>query len=349
MSRCASRKDVRKVRRWRSSTRKPRRVRKKGGLARSFGLRRGQEDQRSQAAHPGRHVGSPVERCSSSRRRSRPRWSIPSVAPGTPTVPLHQAHLCRRWLCGREDGARRVAHRDMEAGDCEATRCHRFRDLVQKMDRRKDIRLDQPQSSPSPRFRTLRHNSCRVRPLGHDPHHAKARKLLVMNPNLPDGLLERSQLWNIVEQVRNLILNWSLKLEKAGVLGEDMHFSEQEKGDAKPVTQQFFIQNVGVLGSVTDQASVTNQQTAKTKIELDWGQVRDFLAQACAALPQLPEKAQEAIRPVLETIDGELKTETPSSPKIRAALGSLRKIGEGIAGNLTAQGIIAMVKAIVGA
>src|SRR5262249_32677782 len=66
-----------------------------------------------------RHVGSPVERCRSSRRRSRPRWSIPSVAPGTPTVPLHQAHLCRRRLCGREDGARRVAHRDMEAGDCK--------------------------------------------------------------------------------------------------------------------------------------------------------------------------------------------------------------------------------------
>src|SRR5262249_13612471 len=32
------------------------------------------------------------------------RWSIPSVAPGMPTVPLYQAHLCRRWLCGREDG-----------------------------------------------------------------------------------------------------------------------------------------------------------------------------------------------------------------------------------------------------
>jgi hypothetical protein len=78
-------------------------------------------------------------------------------------------------------------------------------------------------------------------------------------------------------------------------------------------------------------------------------QVRDFLAQARAALPQLPEKAQEAIRPVLETIDRELKTEKPNSSKIREALGSLRKIGEGIAGNLTAQGITAMVKAIVGA
>jgi len=161
--------------------------------------------------------------------------------------------------------------------------------------------------------------------------------------------IECSQLWNIVEQVRNLILNWSLELEKVGVLGEDMHFSEQERGDAKPVTQQFIIQNVGVLGNVSDQASVTNQQTATAKIELDLEQVRDFLRQARAALPQLPEKAQEAIRPVLETIDRELEAEKPNSSKIRAAFGSLRKIGEGIAGNLTAQGIIAMVKMIVGA
>ena len=34
----------------------------KGGFARSFGLRRGQEDQRSQAAHSGRHAGPPAER-----------------------------------------------------------------------------------------------------------------------------------------------------------------------------------------------------------------------------------------------------------------------------------------------
>jgi hypothetical protein len=161
--------------------------------------------------------------------------------------------------------------------------------------------------------------------------------------------IQQAQLWNIVEQVRNLILNWALELEKAGVLGENMHFSEQEKGDAEPVTQQFFIQNVGVWRNVTDQATVTNQQKATAKIELDLEQVRDFLSQARAALPQLPEKEQEAIRPVLEKIDRELKTEKPNPSKIRTALGSLRKIGEGIAGNLTAQGIIAMVKAIVGA
>ncbi len=45
---------------------------KKGALARSFRLRRGQEGQGSQAAHPGRHVGPLVECCRSSRRCSGP-------------------------------------------------------------------------------------------------------------------------------------------------------------------------------------------------------------------------------------------------------------------------------------
>ena len=43
-----------------------------GVLARSFGLRRGQEDQGSQAAHPGRHAGPLVECRRSSSRRSGP-------------------------------------------------------------------------------------------------------------------------------------------------------------------------------------------------------------------------------------------------------------------------------------
>jgi transposase len=52
--------------------RRQRKALKKGVLARSFGLRRGQEDQGSQAAHPGRHAWSLVERRRSSRRCSGP-------------------------------------------------------------------------------------------------------------------------------------------------------------------------------------------------------------------------------------------------------------------------------------
>ena len=69
---CASRKAESRAQQSQSSTHRPPRARKKGVLARSFGLRRGQEDQGSQAAHPGRHVGPLIERRRSSRRCTGP-------------------------------------------------------------------------------------------------------------------------------------------------------------------------------------------------------------------------------------------------------------------------------------
>ena len=59
--RCASRKAGNRARQWPLSTRRQPKARKKGVLARSFGLRRGQENQGSQTAHPGRHAGPLVE------------------------------------------------------------------------------------------------------------------------------------------------------------------------------------------------------------------------------------------------------------------------------------------------
>src|SRR5271166_3252497 len=80
----------------------------------------------------------------------------------------------------------------MEAGDREAIRRLWLRGLAQKVDCRKDVRLDQSQSPPGSRLRALRYDCRRLRPPRHDPHYAQATccKRLVMNPNFPDGLLE---------------------------------------------------------------------------------------------------------------------------------------------------------------
>src|SRR6202044_598427 len=107
------------------------------------------------------------------------------------TIPVYQTHLCRWWLCRREDGARRLANWSMEAGDREAIRRSWICGLAQKVDCRKDLRLDQSQSPAGSRLRALRYDRRRLRPPRHDPHHAQAAccKRLVMNPNFPDGFL----------------------------------------------------------------------------------------------------------------------------------------------------------------
>jgi hypothetical protein len=56
---------------------------------------------------------------------------------------------------------------------------------------------------------------------------------------------------------------------------------------------------------------------------------------------------QEGLRPGLKDLDDELKGDRPNPSKVRTILNSLRRIAEGAAGNLTAQGIIALITKIL--
>ncbi len=42
---------------------------------------------------------------------------------------------------------------------------------------------------------------------------------------------------DIIEKVKNTVLEWTLKLEEEGVLGEGMRFSDKEKQNAKALPQ----------------------------------------------------------------------------------------------------------------
>ena len=65
---------------------------------------------------------------------------------------------------------------------------------------------------------------------------------------VPTLIIDRAQLVGILDAVRNEILNWSLELEKKGILGEGMSFSVEEVKAAKSVIN---ISNFkGVLGDV---------------------------------------------------------------------------------------------------
>ncbi len=70
----------------------------------------------------------------------------------------------------------------------------------------------------------------------------KNKNLVVMPPALDNLLrsyfdiryeiaihIDPSQVYGVLEAVRNVVLNWSLKLEEDGILGEGMTFSQKEK------------------------------------------------------------------------------------------------------------------------
>jgi hypothetical protein len=153
--------------------------------------------------------------------------------------------------------------------------------------------------------------------------------------------LSKGHINGIFDAVRNLTLNWSLSLERAGVRGDNMSFTLTEKQEAKPVSQQFFIQNAGVIGNVSDNATVTNNQQVTGSLSIDG--VRDLVQQAKSSISALPADTRRQVAPLLDEIEQETRSRQPNQGKLKTALASVKSICEGTAGNLIATGIAAGV------
>lgn len=84
--------------------------------------------------------------------------------------------------------------------------------------------------------------------------------------------ISKSAAADIVEKVKNTLIEWTLELEAKGVLGEDMSFSEQEKEIAKTIPQQvnnYYGSTNVINGSAeTIQANAGNSVTASFDYEL---------------------------------------------------------------------------------
>ena len=66
---------------------------------------------------------------------------------------------------------------------------------------------------------------------------------------VPTLIIDGSRIHGILDTVRNIVLQWSLKLEAEGIIGEGMTFSKEEKKKASNVT--YHIQHLtGVAGTV---------------------------------------------------------------------------------------------------
>lgn len=152
----------------------------------------------------------------------------------------------------------------------------------------------------------------------------------------------------IIEAVRNSLLDWSLKLEKEGILGEGITFSIEEKKKAQK--GKFYIKNIenfnGNLGDMSGQASITiNNFTAQEKRELInlVEQVEKYKDQI-----NLGNQEKLMVENNLRIIDEQAKTETPVVGIVKKSLSVIKTVMEGVSGNVIAQGVIALIQRFFG-
>jgi len=154
-------------------------------------------------------------------------------------------------------------------------------------------------------------------------------------------LFSKNQAQRIIETVKNIILDWTLTLEKDGVLGEGMTFSEQEKIEA--IRQNYTVNNFYGNTSGLQIQQHTQQSTQSQVNEFDGEAVDGFiktLKENINHIESLDRKSKKAVQKEIETIQKQIKSSKPNIPLVKESLTTIRNVLEGISGSLAAQGLL---------
>jgi len=146
----------------------------------------------------------------------------------------------------------------------------------------------------------------------------------------------------ILDNIRNIILDWALKLEEDGILGEDLQFSIKEKEIAEEKSSKY---NMMIKESVV-QVGDGNVQNVN-QINLD--EVSKLLETIKESLDelQLDKDNKNNLDTGISTIESQMSLEQPNQVIIKESLKSIKNILEGCAGSLIASGLLFEVTKLI--
>lgn len=154
-------------------------------------------------------------------------------------------------------------------------------------------------------------------------------------------IFDKTQIESIIESVRNIVLEWSLKLEEDGILGEGMQFTNDEKKIANQRNYTTNIFNGNVSNSQIQQNTKKSNQTMNVEqFDIDKADKLLKLIKENLKKIDLNESDNKQFKKQLDEIEKGLKSRKPNENKILQAFGIIKNILEGITGSLIASGIL---------
>lgn len=166
-------------------------------------------------------------------------------------------------------------------------------------------------------------------------------------PVQPTRHLDRARVSGILDAVRNMVLDWSMQLEKDGIMGEGLIFNEQEKATASHSSYTINY-NAPVNNSQIQQGSAHSTQSIVAVLP-DVRALRDLVQHLSDEAPKLglahADSAQ--LNAELQTVDTQLSSPRPNRSVIQEALRSIRNILEGCVGSILATGLLNEIGALL--
>jgi len=159
--------------------------------------------------------------------------------------------------------------------------------------------------------------------------------------------LSTSQIGGLLDAVRNLVLDWALKLERAGIMGEGMSFNRDEKQLIQAGSTTL---NIGSIGSVVGNLGAHNSSGDIYGSAISTNQIKELTRQLRPHVASLASDGADAasIRSSLDTLEAQVRQAKPDQSVARSALNDLRNALSGAAGNIIASGAITMIAKMLG-
>lgn len=158
-----------------------------------------------------------------------------------------------------------------------------------------------------------------------------------------------SALIKTVDAVRNIILNWSLKLEEEGILGEGLSFTDTEKEVATQSPQN--INNF--YGTVQNPQIAQGSQKSiqvSSSFQIDVSAIKAFLKNLATELHniELDSDKKAEIESEIATLNAQVASPNPKKGIVKESLQSIRNVLEGASGSAVGQILIEAGKLIFG-
>jgi hypothetical protein len=179
------------------------------------------------------------------------------------------------------------------------------------------------------------------------PELARKLSLSATFPTEITLIVPRSALVGVLQSIRTTVLNWALRLEAEGILGDGLTFTPEEKEAAARLGGQAVfnapVGSVQVQGAGRDQVAYVTVNTA-----VDTKAVERLVAQVEAALVKLnlPADAAAEVNAELATARAQLSSPKPKAAVIRSALDTVHRVLEGTAGNFAGTILAEIIKVL---
>lgn len=149
----------------------------------------------------------------------------------------------------------------------------------------------------------------------------------------------------ILNFVRNKVLDWAIEMECNGVVGEGLSFDDQELESAKTVMTTF---NIGKIDNFSGNMGAGNSSGDISLTVDDITEIRETLTKLREAVSVLVQAgASDRLPDVIDAAILEADKDAPDAGKLRSLADDVRSTLAGAAGNLTAEGAIALVAGVM--